>query len=344
MRRSNSVFWGGLLLLIGIGWLLRNMGFLQFNWQEISRFWPVLLILAGVIVLASGQQRRGVGGGIAGILIALAVLGGITHRTERALNTSGNNWNFKWDEDDDEWNFGDRRDRRERDRGYDQEEADSTESDEPTRKMKNQHYEYDMEADLREATLNFEGGAGEFKLKGTTDKLFEAESQSSLGGFESSIRNNRNENTASIDFKMENNQVKLKDGDIKNKVEFKLNPNAIWNIDLGLGAGKADFDLSDHKVKSLKVSTGVADLELRLGNNISETNISIESGVASVSLEIPEAVGCEIRIDGALNIKTLDDFTKVSDGVYRTPGYANTTRKILINYEGGLSKVKIRRY
>ncbi len=341
MRRSNNVFWGGLLLLIGLGWLLRTMGLLQFDWQEISRFWPVLLILAGISILASGQQRRGIGKGIAGILITLAVLGGITHRTERAINRSGNNWNFNWDNDDDEWDFGDRR---ERNRGYDQEKTDSTESTEPTRKMKSQHYEYDMENDLREATLNFEGGAGEFNLKGTTDKLFEAESRSTLGGFESSIRNNRNSNTASIDFKMENNQVKLKNGDIKNKVNFKLNPKAIWNIDLGLGAGKADFDLSKHQVKSLKISTGVADLELRLGDNVEETNVEIESGVASVTLEIPKAVGCEIKIDGALNIKNLKDFTKIEDGLYRTPGYSESAHKIMISYEGGLSKVKVRRY
>lgn len=341
MKRSNSIFWGGLLLVFGVVWLLRNMGYLQLDWYEISRFWPVLLILAGIIILVSGGERRSVGGGIAGILVAVAVLGGITHRTERALDRSGNGWNFKWDADDDEWDFGDRRNRRERNRGYDQEEEDSTSS---SRKMQNQHYEYDMENDLREATLNFEGGAGEFNLKGTTSKLFEADSKSSLGGFESTIRNNRNANSAVIDFKMEDNQVKLKNGDIKNKVDFKLNPDAIWNIDLGIGAGKADFDLSDHKVKSLKVSTGVADLDLRLGDAVSEATVDIESGVASVTLEIPESVGCEVRIDGALNVKNLDNFDKVSEGVYRTPGYDNTSRKIKVSYEGGLSKVKIRRY
>ena len=77
MRRSNGIFWGGLLIVLGIFWLLRNVGFLHIDWQEVSRFWPALLILAGIGLLASGGERGSVGRGISGILIALAVLAGI---------------------------------------------------------------------------------------------------------------------------------------------------------------------------------------------------------------------------------------------------------------------------
>ncbi len=351
MRRSKGIFWGGLLVALGIFWLLRNLGFLNIDWREFSRFWPVLLILAGIGLLASRGERGSVGRGISGILIALAVLAGIAHRTERSLDRHRDNWDFRWDKDDeesqnkDEWDFGDRK--RERDRGYeDGADNESSPDDEASEKIdvKNGHYEYDMENSLREATLNFEGGAGDFKLKGNTDKLFEADTRSSVGQFTANIRNNRNANTAVIDFKMQNNRVELKNGKMENKVEINLNESPIWNIDMGIGAGKANFDLSDYKVKSLKVSTGVADLELRLGDRVPQADVRIESGVASVTLEIPESVGYEVRIDGALNIKDLDDLVKVNDNLYRSADFDTATRRVVIRYDAGLSKVKIRLY
>lgn len=347
MRTSKGIFWGGLLILLGIFWLLRNMGYLHIDWQEVSRFWPALLILAGISLLISGGERRGVGGGLAGVLVVLAVLGGIMHRTDRAFDRRGDRWNFNWDDNNDDWDFGNRGRWGDRDRGYDTDDDNNDEDSDSTienRGIKSGHYEYDMENNLEEATLNFEGGAGDFKLNGSTDKLFEAETHSSIGGFVSNIRNNRNANTAVIDFKMENNNVKLKKGRLENRIEMNLNEKPIWTIDLGVGAGKADFDLSNFRVKSLKVSTGVADMDVRLGDKVSQVDVGIESGVASVTLEIPESVGCEVRIDGALNVKNMDDLEKVNDDLYRSPGFDKASRKILIRYDAGLSKVKIRRY
>jgi hypothetical protein len=345
MKRSNSIFWGGILLIVGIFWLLRTMGLMQIDWQEVARFWPVLLILAGLSLLISNRERGGIGGGVAGILIALAVLGGITHRTDRAFDRHGNNWNFDWDHDDDEdeWDFGDRkregRKQKRNDRDYDSEDS-STEKI----KMKNGHYEYNMESSLREATLNFEGGAGKFKLNGESDKLFEADTQSSVAGFVANIHNNRVTNTAEITFKMENNNVRLRRGKLENEVTISLNAKPIWNIDLGVGAGKADFDLSIYKVKKLKISTGVADMDIRLGDLMTQTDVNIESGVASVAIEVPASSGCEIRLDGALNAKNLDDLVRVKDGVYRSPGFEASLQKIFIRCDAGLSKIKIHRY
>jgi hypothetical protein len=38
--------------------------------------------------------------------------------------------------------------------------------------------------------------------------------------------------------------------------------------------------------------------------------IDIEAGVASIDIEIPESVGCEFKIEGALNSKDLDNLKK----------------------------------
>ncbi|HEV7350741.1 LiaF transmembrane domain-containing protein [Telluribacter sp.] len=332
MRRSNGIFWGGLLVILGVFWLLRNMGLLNIDWDEVLRFWPVLLILAGISLLTTGRERGSIGSGLAGLFIALAVLGGILHRTDRAFER--NNWNFKWDhEEEHNDNEHDSRDHDYR------EERRNRNTNEQTN-----HYEYDMDGAIQEATFNLEGGAGEFTLRGTSSKLFEADTRSSIGGFISNIRSNKSEGTARVDFKMEEENVNLKDGKVKNVVTMSLNEAPVWNVVMGFGAGKADMDFSNYKVKTLKLSTGVADVDLRLGEKNETTNVDVESGVASVAIEVPRSAGCEVWIDGAMNIKKLDDLEKIDDNHYRSSNFDSARQKITIRYEAGLSKVSINRY
>ncbi|GAB3173441.1 LiaF transmembrane domain-containing protein [Telluribacter humicola] len=340
MKRSNGIVWGGLLVVLGVFWLLRNMGLLNVDWEGVLRFWPALLILAGISLLASGRERNGVGSGLAGLLIALAVLGGILYRTDRAFDRHRNNWDFHWDNDDHnehDNNGHNNNDHDSSDRDYEEDRRNRS-----TRTQSN-HYEYDMDAAIQEATFNLEGGAGEFKLTSTTPKLFEADTRTTLGGFISNIRSNKLDGTATIDFKMEDEQINIKNGKVKNIVTMSLNEAPIWNVDLGIGAGKADMDLSSYKVKSLKVSTGVADVDVRLGDK-TDTDVKIESGVASVTIEVPKSAGCEVRIDGAMNIRDLDDLQKIGDNLYRSPNFSTASRKITIKYDAGLSKVRINRY
>jgi hypothetical protein len=43
--KGGKIFWGVVLVLLGVLILLRNFGYLEY---EIVRFWPVLLILWGI--------------------------------------------------------------------------------------------------------------------------------------------------------------------------------------------------------------------------------------------------------------------------------------------------------
>lgn len=343
MKNSRGVFWGGILIIIGIVALLRKLNLFYFHWDSVLPYWPVLLILAGILLLVT--QKHAPARAFVGILIGLAVFGGIAHRTDRAIDHNRDKWNFNWNDDDDhdeDDNDGDDNDDENKDEDYEQDRSEN--QDEGDNKLKNNSYQYDMQDFIQKANFNLEGGAGSFTMKGNTDKLFEADTKSSVIGFISNTSINKLANSATVNFKMEDGNVKLNHGELSNKAEIELNDKPVWTIDLGLGAGKGDFDLSNYKVESLKVSTGVADMNIRLGDKLDNSKVDIEAGVASVDLEIPKSVGCEIVLDGALNLTSFDDLEKINDKLYRSPGYDKASKKININFEGGLSKVKIRRY
>ena len=48
-HKSESLFWGFLILLIGVLFLIKNLGWSDINiWEFIGKFWPVILIYIGI--------------------------------------------------------------------------------------------------------------------------------------------------------------------------------------------------------------------------------------------------------------------------------------------------------
>ncbi|MCE7044165.1 LiaF transmembrane domain-containing protein [Dyadobacter sp. CY312] len=339
MRTSRGIVWGGLLVILGTFWLLRNMDLIHIQWSAVLPYWPVLLIAAGLILVVT-RSGNGISGGLVALLITLAVFGGIVNKTDRKFNHD-RDWNFNWNDDDNE----------EHDR-YDNDDEEQQEKDQEYLKDRggkdgkaiNGSYQYDMEDFIEKANFNLEGGAGSFTMDGNTTKLYEATTRSSFVGFLSNTSINKLDHSATVNLKMEDGNVKIKDGKVSNEARIHLNEKPVWKIDLGIGAGKGDFDFSNYKIEKLKVSTGVADMKIKLGNKFANSEVDIEAGVASVTLEIPSDSGCEMRMEGALNSKHFDGMDKISDGLYRSAGYDQAKNKITVSYEGGLTSFNLRRY
>ncbi|WP_031529378.1 LiaF transmembrane domain-containing protein [Dyadobacter crusticola] len=348
MKNSRGIVWGGILIILGIIWLLRNLNVLHVNWDEVLPYWPVLLILAGAILLAIGKERHSGAGGLVALLITLGVLGGIMNKTNNAFDRHRDNWNFGWNDDDhDDEDLGYHDDHHNGDNEGNHDKDEDYHKDRPERnngRPINGSYKYEMEDFIQKANFNLEGGAGSFKLEGNTAKLFEANTKSTIVGFLSNTSVNKLENSATVNLKMEDGNVKIKNGEISNQAKIQLNEKPVWNIDLGIGAGKGNFNFSNYKVEKLKVSTGVADMDIKMGDKLPVSNIDIEAGVASVTIDVPRSVGCELRIDGALNAKNIEGLEKVSSGLYRSSGYSTSAKKIIIDFEGGLTSININRY
>ena len=333
-QSSNGLVWGAILLGFGLLLLIKSLGWLHIEWSAILRFWPLLLVGAGVSLLA----RQNWSGAVAAILLAVAIpsaiVNGINHRWGGWRD--GVEWNFDDNDRDDENDNDDRSDYKDREESY---ANDGNEG----------HFaEAFPKEGLNEATLNFGGGAGEFKIEGTTNQLIEADTETKFGSYVLTTKRSEGNKSSVINFNMEgkdSTKIKIKDFDnMDNSVAMKLNNQPLWSFDLGLGAGKGNFDLSDYKVKKVNIGAGAAEIDLKLGDKTNLTEVEINAGVASITVEVPESAGCELSTDGALNVRELDNFEKVKDGLYRTSNYDKATQKINIKYEGGLSRLEVNRY
>ncbi|TKB98743.1 LiaI-LiaF-like domain-containing protein [Pedobacter cryophilus] len=315
--KTDKIFWGILLVFIGGIFLLENFGVIDFSWHYAWRFWPVILILIGVNILFSRSNSKV--GLLATTLITIMALGVITYMgLQKRENTS--RWNWSYSDDNDE---------------FDNDSLNNTEI--------SSTYIEDYDPKFKTAKLNIRGGASAFELRAGTDKLFEANLNQTKSRYY--LKKTETDSSAVLDF---NSKNKKGNYSFKNEefddVVMMLNTQPLWDVSLFFGAGKADFDLSNHKVKSIYLKGGAAEFNVKVGDLYNNVNLTAETGVAEVKIEVPESMGCQIKTSTGLSSKDFDGFVKKADGTYETSNYRSAAKKINIVLKGGLSDFNVNRY
>jgi hypothetical protein len=70
MKNNKGIFWGLLLVTLGLLWLGRSFDLFYFSWFNVIRLWPLLIIYVGVRLLPIEQLWNNVCGFI---ILALAI-------------------------------------------------------------------------------------------------------------------------------------------------------------------------------------------------------------------------------------------------------------------------------
>ena len=318
---SKSLFTGGILILLGILFLGKEWGWFHINWHEISRLWPLLLIYFGLIALLG--KSNGSATVITIILLCIAIPTVLVRSCQERVGTAFNRNGIHIDMDDDHDN-------------------DDNNDNDTSFKGSNQKLNSPMNADIKSASFNFSGGAEEFEISGTSQDLIEADAILTFGNI--SLKKTGDSTNPTIDFALRGKKNNINIGeDNDNKINLKLNPSVLWDMNFEFGAGKADFDLSEYKVKNLSIKTGLTETDVKLGDKVDNLEVKIESGLTDIEFQVPESVGCRIDIDGGFNEKDFDGFIQ-KNGHWETSNFDKSTKKITLKFNGGLQSLKVRRY
>jgi hypothetical protein len=319
---SKNIFAGGFLILLGILFLGKEWGWFHINWHEISRLWPLLLIYLGLVALLGKTNRSATV--ITIVLLCIAIPTLIVRSCQEKVGDAFDHNGIHIDMDDDD------------------DDNDDKDDNDTAFKGAKQSLVEPMNASIKSATLNFSGGAAEFDIKETSKELVEANADLDFGNI--SLKKTGDADSPKVDFalKGKTNNINI-DDDNHNKVNLRLNPEVIWDMNFEFGAGKADFDLSQYKIKNLSIKTGLTETDVKLGDKTDNLDVKVESGLTDIEFQIPESVGCRIDIDGGLNDKDFDGFIQ-KNGHWETPNFDKSTKKINFKFEGGLQSLKVRRY
>ncbi|QKZ14802.1 LiaI-LiaF-like domain-containing protein [Spirosoma sp. KUDC1026] len=344
MKPRNGLFWGIFLLTLGILFLARRNDWLDVNWHTLVDFWPVLLILAGVNVIL--ERRGNPAAFVTTVMLAVAVP--VTLFGLFSPNRDRSEYGFRWDNDNEDNDGNADEDESDAD---DEDANDDYQSERNKRRLegdgvKTNTFAEPMQEDTREAVFKLAGGAGRFIISNPSSELIKVDTRNSIGNYSMSVERDATTRIPTIELMptKENQTIDLKDGNYENRVDVHLNTKPVWTMDVGLGAGQGELDLSAYAVKQLKVEGGAIDIDLKMGAKADQSDVKLDVGAASVTIRVPKEVGCKIKKDGALNLNQLDDFTDVGGGEYLSPGYDAAKKKMLIRFDGGISSFKVVRY
>jgi hypothetical protein len=306
--KPKNIFWGALLIALGTIFLLDNVNLLDFSWDFLWKFWPLVLIVFGLILFIKNDLIKIILAALAAIILALTF-----YASFKSVTGSFNDGiEFYVDEDD----------------------VISGEID-------TSNYAVQFAPDLNSATFKLDAGAGTFLLKGVTDSLLSAKS---FGIKNNYILNSQIQDSyAFVKLKMKKTRFSIDEGKVKNKLDVNLNKKPKWNLDLDLGAATVDFDLSKHKIEKLNLDVGAASVKLKLSDLLDESNISIDAGASKIEIEVPESVGCELKVDASLSSKNVSGFNQLNSEHYQTENFESSKKKIYIKIDCGVSSIEVKR-
>ncbi len=302
-----KIFWGLLLVLIGILFILKNTGVLYFSWHSMWNLWPVILILWGISIIPVKDWIKLVLSFVTVIITFFAV--------QQYGPKDNHNWNFEWNDKND--------------RG---------DNDNVTAYNNVMSEDFDSLTKYAELKLNI--GVGKFRISDTTNKLIEVKHDNNNANY--SMTAKAEDSLTIINLSLEKGE--FNEGKVNNNVNMKLNPSPIWDLDLNVGAAEVDFDLSGFKTRNLKIQGGASDIDIKIGAALPLTDLKLEAGAASITLRVPESAGCEIISNTFMSSKDFKGFTKVANQKYQTPNFATSTNKIMINLQAGVARVDVIRY
>lgn len=305
--KTSHYFWGMFFISLGGLVLIGNLTDIDFQWSTAWKFWPIVLILIGISIMLKNQTGKAIVAALAGIILALSIFASVSATTSLIKS------DFKLIFDDNN-SVG----------------FDTT------------YFTQDYNDSIKTAALNFNGGAGSFKLFSTTDKLVDFKTEGPKDLY--AIRRNDVGSYSEIFFEMKGKSIKLGKDNYKNRVEISLNPNPEWDLNFDVGASSLDLDLTPFNVRKLNIDMGAAALRVKYGNLISTSDLEINAGASDMDILIPKEIGCEIKTDAALSSKNFVGFTKIKSDLYRTPNFDTAEKKLYIKINCGVSSIDVESY
>jgi len=305
--KFRNIFWGVILIFIGVLFILQNLHFIHFDWMNLWRLWPVVLVLWGVSILPASSWIK--------LVLTLLVLGAsIFFMVDQTSHWDDYQSRTEWWHD---WN-----------------REDKTTID--------QYFDVPFEDSVSEATLVLDAAAGAFLINETTDQLLEFDKRGSWNNYSYLVK--KLDDKTEVMIEPEGDKIRIRKGNNKNDINISLNNYPIWEINMDVGASAMDIDLTPYKVKKLDIDGGAAAFEIRLGDKYPETHVSIDAGASSIEIKIPETSGCDLQTSSVLSGRDINGFEKIDYGHYKTENFDNASHKIFINIDAAVSSYSVTRY
>ena len=115
------------------------------------------------------------------------------------------------------------------------------------------------------------------------------------------------------------------------------------DLEVHLGAGETDLDLSQVALRSLQVHMGVGELRLNLdGEYARDVDVEVQGGVGRAEIRLPRKMGAQVDAKGGMGSMKVQGLQKESgSGFYVNRAYEGSKRQVRCKVRGGIGEVEL---
>ena len=129
----------------------------------------------------------------------------------------------------------------------------------------------------------------------------------------------------------------------KNKWKLNLHPLFTHTIDINIGMGRFNFSLENLKIKDLRIKSGLARLNVFLGQDTEA--MKLKMAVSNISLNLPEGKAVSIKMDTLICNNNFTDRGLIKTGeYYKSPDFETASDKLEIEINSPLSYLQLHYY
>lgn len=315
--KNKRLFWGIILLFIGVVALLASLGVFEFSWLAARKLWPVLLVIIGILILPANDTVKAI---LLVLVLGISCL--LYHYQAKQRNSFLDLFT-------------------------------TTDIRGPKTDTGNNLYRYAacsawsglvcknkpqttpcVSADTR---LEVQMGAGQLNICGLCDELASA----TQGDKKLNLTTVKSNSTTILSLSTLNNRAQVLKG-ITKPINIKLNDTHIWDLDISAGASDIDIDLSRHTTEHIDISATTGDIKVKMGEYDIDSNISITAGFSKINIIVPKNANCTIDCPSALAHKDFPDFKLTSKNHWQSDN-SETTHNIRINIDAAAAFITVTR-
>lgn len=343
-HHRSSLFWPFILIVVGILFLLNNLGFIQGDiWGQLVLYWPVIFIVIGLDSIYKGD-------GIVGAVVMLSIgcvflLANLGYLVIDAWQVIIRLWPVLFIAIGLDiligrravwlsiiglilvlailaggiWYFG----------------IQSGDLINPG-KILNQPLN-----GIEEAIIDLEPGVGQVTIsKGSAEDTLLSGSTPEGTTIRRNVIQESNKGSFSI---RTDEQISFFGDGRENKWnwDIALSSSPLIDLKIGLGVGNSRIDLRGLKLKALDVSMGVGNAQITLPAE-GKFQAKIDGAIGQIIIYLPEGMGLRVKTDYGLgNFKTPAAFVKIGD-YYQTKGFDKASNQVDLNISQGIGIISIK--
>jgi len=123
--------------------------------------------------------------------------------------------------------------------------------------------------------------------------------------------------------------------------DLGLNPDVPLQLEISLGAGRSDVDLTGLMVSDLEASMGVGHTTVTLPDE-GRFQTEIEGAIGQTVIVIPAGLAARVHVDTGLAGRQLPDEYERHGDIYTSPGYESAESRVDLKVSQAIGNITIR--